>query len=92
MCCWCGYLFVDVLWWVVFVVYFDFVVELDGIVVGIGWLVEDIFLWNCCGELIYNVLDGCMMFVVCDVDGMCWIVYNEDGDLYLCEWCLFVDV
>jgi hypothetical protein len=31
--------------------------ELDGMAAGLGWPAEDVFLWNCRGELIHNAHD-----------------------------------
>ncbi len=33
--------------------------ELEGMAAGLRWPVEDVLLWNCRGELIHHVPDGC---------------------------------
>ncbi|MGU7772059.1 C45 family autoproteolytic acyltransferase/hydrolase [Burkholderia sp. MR1-5-21] len=70
----------------------DLVAELDGIAAGLGWPAEDIFLWNCRGELIHNAPDGCTTLAAHGADGTRWIAHNEDGDPFLRERCLLVDV
>jgi hypothetical protein len=34
---------------------------LDGMAAGLGSSADDVFLWNCRGELTYNAPDGCTM-------------------------------
>ncbi|MFL9865331.1 C45 family autoproteolytic acyltransferase/hydrolase [Paraburkholderia fungorum] len=65
--------------------------ELDGMAAGLGWSAEDIFLWNCRGELIHNAPDGCTTLAA--VEGHArFIAHNEDGDPYLRERCALVEV
>ena len=56
---WRGHPFVAALRQAALAAYPDLVAELDGIAAGVGWPAEDIFLWNCRGELIHNAPDGC---------------------------------
>ncbi|MFM0085911.1 C45 family autoproteolytic acyltransferase/hydrolase [Paraburkholderia sediminicola] len=66
-------------------------VELDGMAVGLGWSAEDLFLWNCRGELIHNAPDGCTTLAA--VAGHArFIAHNEDGDPFLRERCSLVEV
>ncbi|SOF01131.1 Acyl-coenzyme A:6-aminopenicillanic acid acyl-transferase [Burkholderia sp. OK233] len=66
-------------------------VELDGMAAGLGWSAEDLFLWNCRGELIHNAPDGCTTLAA--VAGHArFIAHNEDGDPFLRERCSLVEV
>ncbi|NML32854.1 peptidase C45 [Paraburkholderia sp. G-4-1-8] len=67
------------------------VAELDGIAAGIGWPAEDVFLWNCRGELIHNAPDGCTTLAAIEGDTR-FIAHNEDGDPFLRERCAVVEV
>jgi hypothetical protein len=67
------------------------VAELDGMAAGLGWPVEDVFLWNCRGELIHNAPDGCTTLAAVSGNAR-FIAHNEDGDPYLRERCFLVDV
>jgi hypothetical protein len=65
--------------------------ELDGMAAGLGWPVDDLFLWNCRGELIHNAPDGCTTLAA--VEGHArFIAHNEDGDPFLRERCALVEV
>ena len=65
--------------------------ELDGMAAGLGWSAEDLFLWNCRGELIHNAPDGCTTLAA--VAGHArFIAHNEDGDPFLRERCSLVEV
>ncbi|KWI31046.1 C45 family autoproteolytic acyltransferase/hydolase [Burkholderia stagnalis] len=89
---WRGHPFVQALRQAALAAYPDLVAELDGMAAGLGWPAEDVFLWNCRGELIHNAPDGCTTLAARGADGACWIAHNEDGDPYLRERCLLVDV
>ncbi|RKE38719.1 acyl-CoA:6-aminopenicillanic acid acyl transferase [Paraburkholderia sp. BL23I1N1] len=65
--------------------------ELDGMAAGLGWSAEDIFLWNCRGELIHNAPDGCTTLAAVDGNAR-FIAHNEDGDPFLRERCALVEV
>lgn len=67
------------------------VAELDGMAAGLGWPEEDVFLWNCRGELIHNAPDGCTTLAAKSGNTR-FIAHNEDGDPYLRERCFLVDV
>ncbi|NPT57269.1 C45 family peptidase [Paraburkholderia elongata] len=66
-------------------------VELDGMAAGLGWPAEDIFLWNCRGELIHNAPDGCTTLAAVGGNAR-FIAHNEDGDPFLRERCALVEV
>ena len=58
---------------------------------GLGWSADDIFLWNCRGELIHHAPDGCTTLAAA-VGSTRFIAHNEDGDPYLRERCSLVQV
>jgi hypothetical protein len=69
----------------------ELLAELDGMAAGLRWSAEDVFLWNCRGELIHHAPDGCTTLAA--VEGNCrFIAHNEDGDPFLRERCALVDV
>jgi hypothetical protein len=65
--------------------------ELDGMAAALGWSAEDVFLWNCRGELIHHAPDGCTTLAAIDGDTR-FIAHNEDGDPLLRERCAVVEV
>ncbi|TKC85906.1 peptidase C45 [Trinickia terrae] len=67
------------------------VAELDGMAAGLGWPAEDVFLWNCRGELIHNAPDGCTTLAARHGSER-FIAHNEDGDPFLRDKCVLVDV
>ena len=66
-------------------------VEVDGMAAGLDWSAEDIFLWNCRGELIHNAPDGCTTLAAVAGNAR-FIAHNEDGDPFLRERCALVEV
>ena len=66
-------------------------IELDGMAAGLGWSAEDLFLWNCRGELIHNAPDGCTTLAAVEGDAR-FIAHNEDGDPFLGERCALVEI
>ncbi|WP_109481268.1 C45 family peptidase [Paraburkholderia sp. C35] len=67
--------------------------ELDGLAAGLGWSADDIFLWNCRGELVHNAPDGCTTFAaVSQGNSNTLIAHNEDGDPFLLGKGMLVDV
>jgi hypothetical protein len=67
------------------------VAELDAMAEALGWPAEDVFLWNCRGELIHRVPDGCTTVAALTPAGAL-LAHNEDGDPYLHGRCFLVDV
>lgn len=65
--------------------------ELDGIAAGLGRSADDVFLWNCRGELAHSTPDGCTTLAAVSPRGA-WIAHNEDGDPCLRGRCMLVDV
>lgn len=68
-----------------------YVAELDAMADALGWPADDLFLWNCRGELIHRVPDGCTTLAAPTRDGGL-IAHNEDGDPYLHGRCFLVEV
>lgn len=69
----------------------DYISELDGMARALDWPAQDLFLWNCRGELVHRVPDGCTTLAAdCAEGGI--IAHNEDGDPYLKGKCMLVDV
>lgn len=88
---WRGHPFVATLRAAAFARFPDHVAELEGMAEALGWPAHDIFLWNCRGELVHRVPDGCTtLFAECGSGGV--IVHNEDGDPYLKDKGMLVDV
>ena len=69
----------------------DAIAELDGMAAGMGWMKEDVFLWNCRGELIHNAPDGCTTLAARSSRER-FVAHNEDGDPYLRDKCSLVDI
>ena len=88
---WRGHAFVQQLRDAALAHYPEVVAELDGMAEGLGWPAEDIFLWNCRGELIHNSPDGCTTFGA-TARGETLIAHNEDGDPFLRGKGLIVDL
>jgi hypothetical protein len=88
---WRGHAFVRVLREAAEAAFPAIAAELDGMAEGLGWSAEDVFLWNCRGELIHNAPDGCTTLAARAGDAR-YIAHNEDGDPYLRNRCLLVDV
>lgn len=88
---WCGHPFVEALRRAAEAYFPALVAELDGMAAGLAWPVEDVFLWNCRGELIHNAPDGCTTLAAASGNAR-FIAHNEDGDPYLRERCFLVDV
>jgi len=66
--------------------------ELQGMAEGLHMPFEDVFLWNCRGDLLHRTNDGCTSIALYGADGTKWIAHNEDGDPYLFNRCYLVDV
>ena len=72
-----------------------YVTEIDAMAQALGWPAEDLFLWNCRGELVHRVPDGCTTLAAPTRDGGLiggLIAHNEDGDPYLRGRCGIVEV
>lgn len=60
--------------------------EVEGLAQGLGLPVEDVFLWNCRGDLWAMAPDGCTTVMSAGSDGV-RITHNEDGDPGLSGRC-----
>ncbi|MGN6316135.1 C45 family autoproteolytic acyltransferase/hydolase [Trinickia sp.] len=71
-----------------------YVAELDAMAAALGWPGDDLFLWNCRGELTHRAPDGCTTLAaersMGGTGGV--IAHNEDGDPHLRDKCMLVDV
>jgi hypothetical protein len=68
-----------------------YVAEIDAMAQALDWPVDDLFLWNCRGELIHNAPDGCTTLAArTPAAGL--IAHNEDGDPWLHGRCSVVEV
>ncbi|MEX3959640.1 C45 family autoproteolytic acyltransferase/hydolase [Trinickia sp. EG282A] len=88
---WRGHSFVEELRQAAQTVFPDYVAEIEGMAAGMRWPAEDVFLWNCRGELIHNAPDGCTTLAAKSANERL-IAHNEDGDPYLRGQCAIVDV
>jgi hypothetical protein len=69
----------------------DHVRELDGLADGLGLPADEVFIWNCRGELLHRTPDGCTTLAARGRAARL-IAHNEDGDPFLRERCRLVDV
>lgn len=90
---WRGHPFVAALRAAAVTAFPEYVAELDGMARGLGWSADDLFIWNCRGELIHRTADGCTTLAVATASHRA-IAHNEDGDPYLLGpgRCFLVDV
>lgn len=57
--------------------------ELRGMAEGLDLPFDDVFLWNCRGDLLHKTNDGCTTLLTRQSDGSILLAHNEDGDPYL---------
>ncbi|NKJ47392.1 peptidase C45 [Burkholderia sp. SG-MS1] len=88
---WRGELFVQTLRDAARTHYPALLAELDGMAAALDWPAEDVFLWNCRGELIHHAPDGCTTLAAVAGDQR-FIAHNEDGDPFVRERCALVEV
>lgn len=54
---------------------------------------DDVFLWNCRGDVLFKSQDGCTSVALAHEDGRrIFVGHNEDGDPFLRGRCWIVDV
>lgn len=54
---------------------------------------DDVFLWNCRGDVLFKTQDGCTSVALAPEDGRrIFVGHNEDGDRFLLGRCWIVDV
>lgn len=66
--------------------------ELLGLAKGLDAAPQEVFAWNCRGDLVESTSDGCTTVYGRDADGAIVIAHNEDGFPQLYDDCALVDV
>lgn len=66
--------------------------ELEGMAAGLDAPVEEVFAWNCRGDLVRSTSDGCTTVAGPAQNGSWIIAHNEDGFPQLREECVIVHV
>lgn len=66
--------------------------ELQGLAYGLEAPPEEVFAWNCRGDLVRSTSDGCTTLAGRDSDGQLFIAHNEDGFPQLRDDCFIVDI
>lgn len=66
--------------------------ELCGLARGLNADIEDVFAWNCRGDLVRSTSDGCTTVAGQDEQGHRVIAHNEDGFPELRDDCFIADV
>ncbi len=70
----------------------DIWLEVKGLAQGLGAPLDEVFAWNCRGDLVESTSDGCTTVYGHDADGARVIAHNEDGFPQLYEDCALVEV
>lgn len=66
--------------------------ELQGMAQGLQASIEEVFAWNCRGDLVRSTSDGCTTVAGCTPTGEVLIAHNEDGFPQLRDDCALVCV
>ncbi|HCI6433593.1 C45 family peptidase [Klebsiella quasipneumoniae] len=66
--------------------------ELEGMAEGLQAPVDEVFAWNCRGDLVRSTSDGCTTLAGRNAEGELIIAHNEDGFPQLREDCAIVSV
>ena len=66
--------------------------ELEGMAEGLQAPVDEVFAWNCRGDLVRSTSDGCTTLAGRSPEGALIIAHNEDGFPQLREECAIVSV
>lgn len=66
--------------------------ELEGMADGLQAPVDEVFAWNCRGDLVRSTSDGCTTLAGRSPEGALIIAHNEDGFPQLREECAIVSV
>lgn len=66
--------------------------ELEGMAEGLQASVDEVFAWNCRGDLVRSTSDGCTTLAGRSPEGALIIAHNEDGFPQLREECAIVSV
>lgn len=66
--------------------------ELQGLAYGMEAAPEEVFAWNCRGDLVRSTSDGCTTLAGRDSAGQGFIAHNEDGFPQLRDDCFIADI
>ncbi len=66
--------------------------ELEGMAAGLAAPVDEVFAWNCRGDLVRSTSDGCTTLAGFSANGERVIAHNEDGFPQLRGECALVDI
>ena len=66
--------------------------ELEGMAEGLQAPVDEVFAWNCRGDLVRSTSDGCTTLAGRSAEGVLIIAHNEDGFPQLREDCAIVSI
>lgn len=66
--------------------------ELQGLAYGLEAQPEEVFAWNCRGDLVRSTSDGCTTLAGRDSTGQGFIAHNEDGFPQLRDDCFIADI
>ena len=66
--------------------------ELEGLAEGLQAPVDEVFAWNCRGDLVRSTSDGCTTLAGRSAEGELIIAHNEDGFPQLREDCAIVSI
>ncbi|ORM63576.1 acyl-CoA--6-aminopenicillanic acid acyl-transferase [Pantoea rodasii] len=66
--------------------------ELEGLALGLNASVDEVFAWNCRGDLVRSTSDGCTTVAGQNAEGEWVIAHNEDGFPQLREDCAIVNI
>ena len=66
--------------------------ELEGMAEGLQAPVDEVFAWNCRGDLVRSTSDGCTTLAGRSPEGALIIAHNEDGFPQLREDCAIVSI
>lgn len=66
--------------------------ELQGLAYGLEASPEEVFAWNCRGDLVRSTSDGCTTLAGRDSAGQGFIAHNEDGFPQLRDDCFIAEI
>ena len=66
--------------------------EIEGLACGLAAETDEVFAWNCRGDLVRSTSDGCTTLAGRDADDNILIAHNEDGFPQLREACFLAEV
>lgn len=66
--------------------------ELEGLAEGVEASIEEVFAWNCRGDLVPSTSDGCTTVAGINALGERFIAHNEDGFPQLRSECAWAEV